>query len=133
MGIYARLTHNQKPTYHPIVIYQGSTFSDTITLKNTDGTAYDLIDYSVRGQIRREPDMNSAVSFTCSIEDVDDGIIKISLSALATSNLECINYAPTTYHYDIEIVDDGTSGTNNKIVYRILQGIITVMPNVTRF
>ena len=132
MAIYARLTHNQRPTYHPIVIYQGATFKLSVALKNTDGTPFDLTDYSVRAHLRRDVDSTSYVSFSCLITDLDDGLFDIKMSAKDTKSLECINSSPTSYVYDVEIYDDGSSGNGNQIVYRILSGKAEIIPEVTR-
>jgi hypothetical protein len=63
------------------------------------------------------------VSFTTSIfSDPTAGIVTIQLTAEQTADLE----APARYVFDIEV----TKTTDNSVT-RVLEGIITVSPNVT--
>lgn len=126
--IYARITQNQNPTYKDIVIDQGSTFSDTITLKNIDDTPFDITNYSVRAQLRRTPAASSSVDFTCTKTDAANGVFTMSLTSVQTAALTVQNYMPTIYVYDIEIY----TSDSPPIVYRVLRGRAKVEPEVTR-
>ena len=106
-------------TVQNIVIDQGTTFEFSITLANDDGTAKDLTNYTVAAQLRKSYYTNTYTAFTTSKVDLQ-GEIKITLTATQTSALSAGRYV-----YDIEI--DGNSET-----LRILEGIVTVTPEVTK-
>lgn len=106
-------------TVNNIVIDQGTTFSFTFELTNSDGSAKDLTSYDVAGQIRKSYYTSTKVDFTTSKIDLE-GEITISLTATQTSALKAGRYV-----YDIEI-DDSLE------TIRVLEGIVTVTPEVTR-
>lgn len=105
-----------------LYIDQGSTFSTTVYVKNDNETAFDLTGHTAAGQIRKSYSSSTAVDFTLEIADPSTlGQINASLTATQTATLE-----EGRYVYDIEVTS--TSGT----VTRVLEGIITVSPQVTR-
>lgn len=126
--IYARVTQNQRSSYKDITIDQGSTFLDTVVLKNTDDTVFDLTNYSVRGKLRRSIASSTAIDFTCTKTDEANGVFTIGLSSVQTGDLTTQNYMSTIYHYDIEIYDDSSPA----VVYRVLRGRAFIEPEVTR-
>jgi len=103
-------------------IDQGATFSVTISVADTTGSARDLTGYTGRAQLRRSYYTNSNTSFTVSIDNPGDGEIILSLTAANTSLLKAGRYV-----YDLELVD-----SNTLTVERIVEGIITVYPEVTK-
>lgn len=102
-----------------LVIDQGSTFSTDLSLTDENGDALQLSGYSANSQLRKWYTSTNAVSFSTSI-NVDSGVISLSLSDTQTSSLTAGRYV-----YDVEISDGLT-------VSRVVEGIITVTPNVTR-
>ena len=105
-----------------LYIDQGSTFSTTVYVKNDDETAFDLTAHTAAGQIHKSYSTSTKVDFTLEIADPATlGQINASLTATQTATLE-----EGRYVYDIEVTS--TSGT----VTRVLEGIITVSPQVTR-
>lgn len=104
-----------------IVIDQGTTFSTYLALTQDDGSVLDLTDYIARGQIRKWYTSNSYVTFTVTISDPTSGSINITLDANTTANMDSGRYV-----YDIEAVDSANSIT------RIVEGIVTITPEVTR-
>ena len=106
-------------TVQNITIDQGTTFSLTITLTNDDGTAKVLTDYTVAAQLRKSYYTNTYTSFTTAKVDLT-GELTISLSAAQTSNVKAGRYV-----YDIEL-------TSSAETLRILEGIVTVTPEVTK-
>lgn len=106
-------------TVENIVIDQGQTFSFSLTLSNTDGTAKDLTDYTVTSQMRKSYYTSTATSFTTAKVDLT-GEITISLSAAETSAIKAGRYV-----YDVEIASSVET-------LRILEGIVTVTPEVTK-
>ena len=126
--IYARVTQNQHPTYKDINIDQGSTYSDTITLKNIDNTDFDLTNYSVRAQLRRSASSSDSTDFTCTVTNATGGVFTMSLTSVQTAALTAQNYMATTYMYDVEIFNSDTP----PIVYRVLRGRAKIEPEITR-
>lgn len=106
-------------TINNLVIDQGTTFSFTFNLTNVDGSAKDLSTYTVVAQIRKSYYTSTKVDFTTATVDAE-GEITISLTAAQTAELKAGRYV-----YDIEIND-------NTETIRVLEGIITVTPEVTR-
>jgi hypothetical protein len=107
-----------------ITIEQGATFSKTLIYKDSNGTPINMSDVAeVRGQMRPTIASSTFKDFTLTI-DANPALGKIywSMSDEDTAALS----APSTQYYDIELeFDDGT-------VKRILQGTVTVSPEVTR-
>lgn len=103
-----------------IVIDQGATYSTTIDVTDDNGTPIDLTGYSAEAQIRKHYTSVNAIEFDINVGGLT-GIITISLSANATANL-----AAGRYVYDCELTSD------EGVVSRIVEGIVTVTPNVTR-
>lgn len=103
-----------------IVIDQGTTFSTSILLTDDNGDAIDLTGYTGRSQLRKHYTSSNSQSFTVSLNSTE-GSVSLSLSATQTANL-----VPGRYVYDVEVV----SGAN--VVSRIVEGIVTVTPEVTR-
>lgn len=105
-----------------LVIEQGTDFSTTLTVQDTNGNATDLTGYTAAGQIRKHYTSNSAINFTISFSSPrSDGTITISLGRTTTSNMEHGRYV-----YDVEI----TSGSD--VRSRLVEGIVTITPEVTR-
>jgi hypothetical protein len=101
-----------------ITIDQGTTFSSGIDLLNDNDEPVDVTNYNARGQIRKHYSSSNAVSFTTTLSN---GSLVISLTAIQTANMVAGRYV-----YDIELVDPSNT------VLRILEGIVTVTPEVTR-
>jgi hypothetical protein len=105
-----------------LYIDQGSTFSTSVFVKNDDETAFDLESHTAAGQIRKSYSSSTKVDFALEIADPTSlGQINASLTATQTGSLE-----EGRYVYDIEV----TSSTGT--VTRVLEGIITVNPQVTK-
>lgn len=108
-------------TKYNLVIDQGATFSVTLSLTDENGDVMDLNGLVGTAQLRKTYSSVNAVSFTTAISP-NSGEITISLSANTTSDLEDGRYV-----YDVEVREIST-GT----VSRIIEGLATVTPNVTR-
>ena len=107
-------------TYN-LVVDQGSDFALDLVIKQA-GAALNLSSYSGRAQLRTAHSASSAsASFTVTVTNATEGALKIQLSASTTTSL-----AAGQYVYDLEITS--SAGT----VTRIIQGNITVTPEVTR-
>jgi len=106
-------------TVSNLVIDQGTTFSLTMQLDNEDGSDKDLSNYTVTSQIRKSYYSNTYTSFTTAKINLT-GELTISLTAAETSSLKAGRYV-----YDIEI-------SSSEETLRVLEGIVTVTPEVTR-
>ena len=103
-----------------LVIDQGSTFSTDLTLQDENGDNLSLAGYTANSQIRKwYTSVNASATFTTSI-NTTSAVISLTLTANQTSNLDFGRYV-----YDVEI-------SNGSDVSRIVEGIVTVTPQVTR-
>jgi hypothetical protein len=114
---------------YKIEIDQGSTFGVSMVLKQ-NGALMDLTGYSARASIRRNiKDTAAILSFTASVT-VLTATVAISLTAAQTAGLTAGDSKESTesqYVYDVEIYTAADAD-----VKRILEGALTVNPNVTR-
>lgn len=106
-------------------IFQGATWTWQVEMTNPDDTKMNLTGYSVRGQLRRTfdsstVDLDLTTGSMISISDAANGVISLNVPAATTANLT------GTYKWDVELVSGGG------LVYRIIQGEITVSREVTR-
>lgn len=102
-----------------LVVDQGTTFTTTITVTDDDGNNLNLAGYTGAAQIRKHYTSSNSVNFSVSING-STGEVTLSLTAAATADLTAGRYV-----YDCELTNSGT-------VSRILEGIVTVTPQVTR-
>lgn len=109
--------------YTELFIDQGTTFNTFINLNDDTTTApINLSGYIVRSQMRRSYySVNASATFTCTITNAANGELTLSLTDGQTSNIKAGRYL-----FDVE-----TQDTSN-VVTRVLEGIITVTPGVTR-
>lgn len=109
--------------YAELYLDQGTTFNNVINLTDDVTNAYiNVSGYTVRSQMRRSYySQNASATITCTITDAPNGEITMSMTAANTSNIKAGRYL-----FDVETVD--RAGTTS----RILEGIITVTPEVTR-
>ena len=105
-----------------LAIDQGTTYETQIVVNDDTGSARNLVGYTVRGQLRRSYYSSNSVNWTAQISSPIDGEVTISLSSAQTANLK-----PGRYVYDIELVANA-----NSAVERLIEGIVTVYPEVTK-
>lgn len=103
-----------------LIIDQGTTFTTQLNLTDENDDALDLTNYSGSAQMRKHYTSSNSSSFTVSLGG-NTGIVTLSMTANATANLTAGRYV-----YDLELTD----GSNE--ITRIVEGIVTVTPNVTR-
>lgn len=103
-----------------LVIDQGSTYSVVLDLTDENGDVINLTGYAANSQIRKwYTSSTSAATFTTSI-NAASGELELSLTSNQTSNLVAGRYV-----YDVEL-------DNNGVISRIVEGIVTVTPQVTK-
>ena len=103
-----------------IIIDQGTDYSTSINLTDDNEAVVDLTGYAATGQIRKTYSSTNAVSFGTNIVAAN-GVVSLSLSDTQTASLPAGRYV-----YDVFL----TSAAN--IQSRIVEGIVTVTPRVTR-
>jgi hypothetical protein len=102
-----------------LVIDQGATHTTDITVTNSNNSVFDLTGYTGAAQMRKHFTSSNSTSFAVSLGG-NTGVITLSMTAAQTVNL-----VPGRYVYDVEI-------TSGNTVVRVIEGIVTVTPNVTR-
>ena len=104
-----------------LTLEQGANFNTVLDLKDASGDILNLTGYSAAAQMRKSYYSTSAINFSIVITEASAGKITMSMNSANTANV-----TPGRYVYDVLI----TSGTGVKT--RIIEGIVTVMPSVTR-
>lgn len=108
--------------YAELNIDQGASFTTTLDLAADDGSPIDISGCSFLSQIRKSYySANATETFNIVINNAATGNIAISLAAANTANIR-----PGRYLYDIKMTD-----TNNTVT-RLVEGIVTIMPQVSR-
>ena len=107
-----------------LIIDQGANFSSDITVKDANGNAFDLTGYTAEAKLAKGySSTRTRTTMTSTIaSDPTSGIVSLSLTSAQTTALD----APERYVYDVEITQTSTGN-----VTRVIEGIITVRPNVT--
>ena len=103
-----------------ITIDQGTSFATTIDVTDEEGNLIDLTGFTGAAQMRKHYTSVTSTSFTVSIS-ASLGAVSLIMAANVTNAI-----APGRYVYDCELTD--TAGT----VSRLVEGIVTVTPGVTR-
>jgi hypothetical protein len=103
-----------------LVIDQGTTYTTDLNLTDENGDPLVLSGYTANSQIRKHYTSSNSVAFSVSI-NAAAGVITLSLSANQTANMTSGRYV-----YDVELADASNS------ISRIVEGIVTVTPQVTR-
>lgn len=104
-----------------LVIDQGTDFSATIELVDSDDNIFDLTDYEVASQMRKNYASASATATFTVSHSGSGGAIELTLPNTTTALIE-----PGRYLYDVEITSPGGN------VSRVVEGIVTVTPGMTR-
>jgi hypothetical protein len=102
---------------------QNATFNNVINLTDdVTNTPINVANYTVTSQLRRSYySTNASANLICTVTNASNGEITLSLPAANTANLK-----PGRYLFDVKAVD------NNNVTTRVLEGIITVTPSVTK-
>ena len=101
------------------VIDQGADFLLEVTAVDSDEVPLDLAQYTIVAQMRKHFESANSISFITSVTD-DDKLV-LSLHANTTQAI-----VPGRYNYDVLMT------SNNGIIIRLLEGIATVTPGITR-
>ena len=105
------------------VVDQGTAFSAIAEIENEDGSIFDLTDLTPYSQMRKSYYTNTYIDIDVAVEGLaSNGELKLSLSPVASSAIRAGRYV-----YDVEVHD-----VSGDYVKRVLQGIITISPQVTK-
>jgi hypothetical protein len=107
--------------FSELVIEQGATFSSLLNVEDSNGDAINLYAYTASSQMRKSYYSSSSTTIVSTVTGTANGEITLSMTSANTSNL-----TPGRYVYDVII----TSSAN--VVTRVVEGIVTVLPSVTR-
>ena len=103
-----------------ILIDQGTDFTTSVSLTDNNGAQLDLTGITAASQKRKTHSSSNSTSFTTALAN-NTGTLTLSLNNSVTSSLSAGRYV-----YDVELTD------SSSVVSRILEGIVTVTPEVTR-
>ena len=104
-----------------LTLEQGANFNTVLDLKDSAGGILNLAGYTVAAQMRKSYYSTTATNFSITVTDAAAGQITMSMNSANTANV-----TPGRYVYDVLI----TSGASVKT--RIIEGIVTILPSVTR-
>ena len=106
-----------------LVIDQGATFSAIIDVVTTGGGVFNLGTYGHKAQMRKNYNSSTAIEITTDkVGDGSTGQLALSMSAANTTTIE-----PGRYLYDVVIISNSSGA-----VIRVVEGIVTVTPAMTR-
>lgn len=103
-----------------LIIDQGTDYSTSINLTDDDGNIVNLSNYTANSQIRKTHSSSNAVTFGITLQS-SNGVVLLTLTDTQTANLTAGRYV-----YDVILTDSGN------VTSRIVEGIVTVTPRVTR-
>ena len=98
-----------------------ATFNSDVTVKDANGNAFNLTGYTASAKMVGYSSTRTRTTITCTVNDPTTGIVTMSLTADQTGALE-----EGRYVYDLEILQ-----TSSSTITRVIEGIITVRPQVT--
>lgn len=109
--------------YVELYMDQGASYNNIINITDDVTNAYvNVSGYTVTSQMRRSYySANPSANIVCTVTDAPNGEITMTMTAANTALLK-----PGRYLFDIDTVD------LYNVKNRILEGIITVTPGVTR-
>lgn len=102
-----------------IVIDQGTTFNTTFIIHNSSDEPINFTSYTANSQMRKS--YSSSNSFVFGVGLAANGQVSLNMSANTTASITAGRYV-----YDVEVED------NTGVRSRIVEGIVTVTPQVTR-
>lgn len=107
-------------------IYQGADwYKEFQIIDPSTGLPYNLTGYTIRSQARKKStDAAASITFTCSVSDASNGVVKLALSNTQTSAV-----AKGNYKYDVE----GVGPTPSTVVHKlIIPSLVTVIEEETK-
>jgi hypothetical protein len=102
-----------------LVLDQGTTFTSNTTITNSNNAAVNFYGYTANSMFRKYYTSNTSYTLTVALSNT--GVVTLSMNSTSTANVTSGRYV-----YDVEAID-----TANAVI-RIMEGVITVTPQVTR-
>ena len=100
---------------------QGADFETKILITDKNDNPIDLTGYTGESKMRRHYSSANSFSFTVDMTEAANGVVNVTMPAANTGDI-----AAGRYVYDIELTSE------NNVVSRIIEGIVTVTGQVTR-
>lgn len=108
--------------YAELTADQGATFRASLDLTNDDGTPINTANNTFLCQIRKSYySSNVIANLTITVANTNNGKVVLSLDAANTANIKAGRYL-----YDLKMT------SNTGYVTRIIEGIITITPQISR-
>jgi hypothetical protein len=109
--------------YVELFVDQGADFNNVINLTDdVTNLNVNVQGYTVISQMKRSYySANASANITCSITNALNGEITMTMNANTTANIKAGRYL-----FDMRVTDRGG------VVSRVLEGIITVTPRISR-
>lgn len=122
------------PAAHSFVVYQGQTWSDTITVKEPNGAVTNLTGFEARMHVRE------AVESTFSVLELTQANGRLTIPAPLTGKVVILvsaadmallplGFSEQVWEYDLEIYRTLPAP---EYVQKILRGYIFITPEITR-
>ena len=102
-----------------LVLDQGTTFISNTTITNSNNATVNFYGYTANSMFRKYYTSNTA--YTLDVALSNSGVVTLTMNATSTANVTSGRYV-----YDVEATDESNT------VIRIMEGVITVTPQVTR-
>ncbi len=102
-----------------IVIDQGTTFDTSFIIHDSSDEPINFTDYTGQSMMRKSYSSSNSHSFDLTLGS--NGQVSLHMAATTTNNI-----TPGRYVYDIEVE------SNVGVRSRLVEGIVTVTPQVTR-
>ena len=107
---------------HNLYVDQGTDFNAQITIYDDNNSPWNLTGYTGSAKIRKSYYSSTSVDFTVSFPSVrTTGSVILDLSSAQTSLME-----QGRYLYDVVVISSSGKKT------RVLEGIVTINPGVTK-
>lgn len=107
--------------FSELIVEQGATFSTLVNVEDVAGVPINLSAYTANSQMRKSYYSSSYYTINTQITGTANGEITLSITAANTSNIPAGRYV-----YDLKIASP------ENVVTRVVEGIVTVLPSVTR-
>ena len=102
-----------------ILMDQGTTFNTSFTILDDTDTPVNFTSYTGTSQLRKSYTSSNSYAFGVGLSS--NGVITLSMNSATTSSITAGRYL-----YDVEVIDV------NLVTSRIVEGIVTVTPQITR-
>lgn len=115
------------------IVEQGATFERVFTWKDSTGAGINLTGYTIAGKVKAKlSDKTALASFSVVVanQGTDPGKFTVSLSATDTAAFPA-KYTSDGRKEDLNLYYD-IEATTGSTVYRVVEGILSNSPEVTR-